>query len=119
MVLKLEFDRRFAFLRFSNDWYYLLTGREWGLKRGADFDLVWLDALVEGGAGAVIYSGRLHSFYLARDGGLESLCITEAQKWMIPGAFAPLTIPGQGFVIKYSEVLNLNIVFYQLSAVSA
>jgi hypothetical protein len=114
VVLKFELDRKFTFLRFNNDWYYLLMGREWGLKEGADFDLVWIDALVKAGTSQVIYSGTLHSFFLAKDGGLDSICITDAQKWMTPGAFAPITIPGQGFVIKYSEVLNVNVVFYQL-----
>jgi hypothetical protein len=114
LVIKFELDLRFLFLRFSNDWYYLLTGREWGLKQGSDFDLVWLDALVEAAGQAIIYSGRLRSFFLARDGGLDSICISEAQKWTSPGALAPIPIPGQGFIIKYSDTLNLNIVFYRL-----
>ena len=33
---------------------------------------------------------------------------------MTAGALAPITIPGQGFIIKYSETANLNIVFMKL-----
>jgi hypothetical protein len=114
LVVKLDLDLRFRVLRFSNDWYYLLTGRQWFLEQGTDFDFVWLDLLVETGGSTILYSGRLHSYFLAPDGGLDSICLADAQKWMAAGALAPISIPGQGFIMKYSETVNLNIVFMKL-----
>lgn len=125
IVLNLRLDTLplFRFLRFSNIWYYFFTGRQWALREGEDFDLVWLDALAQVGQSTTLYSGRLHSYFLAPDGGLDSICLSDAQRWPPhnPGASTgttPVLIPGQGFVIKYSQILNLNITFYRITAES-
>jgi hypothetical protein len=120
-VISNEWDRRVPVLRFTNEWYYLLTGRQWGLKDGRDFDVVWVDALVEVGDGSLIYSGMLNSYFLARDGGLDSICLDYAQKWRDPIAkeLKPILIPGRGLLIKYSEILNLNISFYRSGDIAA
>jgi hypothetical protein len=108
-------DRQVGALRFGNNWYYILTGREWNLEVGEDFDYVWLDALVVSGSETTIYSGVLSNFYFSADGNtVESVCLSKAQKWATPNALAPTIIPGNYLIIKYGEIRNLNISFYKL-----
>ena len=108
-------DRQAGALRLGNNWYYILTGREWNLEVGKDFDYVWLDALVVSGSETTIYSGVLSNFYFSADGNtVESVCLSNAQKWAAPNALAPTVIPGHYLIIKYGEIRNLNISFYKL-----
>ena len=111
IVIVREWDIKYPLLRFDNEWFYFLTGREWGLRSGTDYDLVWLDALVSTGSANVIYSGIFQSFQMSGEGSLNSICLSRAQKW-IDGRQAPVVIPGKGLILKYDEILNLNISFY-------
>jgi hypothetical protein len=112
-------DRQVGALRFGNSWYYILTGREWNLEVGEDFDYVWLDALVVSGSETTIYSGVLSNFYFSADGNtVESVCLSNAQKWATPNALTPTVIPGHYLIIKYGEIRNLNISFYKLESAS-
>lgn len=116
LVLRFELDRKFQVFRFNNDWYYLLTGRQWGLRHGRDFDVVWIDALVSTGKEVVIYSGVFDHFFLSRDGGLDSLCLREASRAPLQAYPPPerIEIPGEALVLKYEEIRNLNLAFYSL-----
>ena len=108
IVIGAEFDLAGPWLRFSSEWYYLLSGREWGWKEGREFDVMLLNVMVPGVSAPVIYSGILSSIHFARDGEVESLVFIQAEKWATPGALAPQRIPGQAFIIKFDQVLNLN-----------
>lgn len=107
-VIVAELDLKYSWLRFSSEWYYLLSGREWGWKAGRDFDVMLLNVMVPGTTAPVIYSGILSSIHFARDGEVESLVFIQSEKWATPGALAPQRIPGQAFIIKFDQVLNLN-----------
>lgn len=110
-----RWDRQVGPLRVGNNWYYILTGREWNLEVGEDFDYVWLDALVVSGSETTIYSGVLSNFYFSADGNtVESVCLSKAQKRATPNAPAATIIPGNYLIIKYGEIRNLNISFYKL-----
>ena len=124
IVISWRLDQRFQPFRFSNEWYYLLTGR--GLTNEEDFDVVWVDALIGSGEASVIYSGALVGYYLSRDGGLESLWLTRVSKWVVAKAddtkpsehpvarkqtHVEIEIPGEVFVVKYADVKNLNITY--------
>jgi len=121
-VVRAAWDRSRPNLRFSNEWFYLLTGRHWGYVQGTDFDFVWLDALVGKGADTMIYSGLFEHYVLSRDGGLEFLCLREVTRIELKPAAAgapaaaPTLIPGEAFILKYSEVVNLNLTFYKRAA---
>jgi hypothetical protein len=114
-VILSKLDLRWEFLHFSNEWYYFLTGREWGLRLGVDFDIVSIDALVHDGSRTIIYSGAFDSYKLAPEGKLDYVCLQKAQRWMGPKASAPVDIPGKGLVIKYEDTVNLNLSFIKLS----
>ena len=119
VVFKLELDSRWQVLRFNNDWYYLLTGRQWRLRRGIDFDVIWVDVLVKGSGAPTLYSGVLDYYFLARDGGMDSLSLSYAQRWPEPFAEKAKPIPGQSLILKYSEILNLNLAFCRLNETPA
>ena len=112
LVIAREWDIRYPLLRFNNEWYYFLTGREWGLKSGADFDVVWLDALVSTGSATVIYSGILRNFQMSADGSLDSICLSEAEKKVDDLLATTFAIPVKGLILQYEKILNLNVSFY-------
>lgn len=114
LVIGLRLDLRYDFLRFSNEWYYFLTGRQWNLRVNSDFDVVWIDALVNIPSGTVIYSGVFDSYKLTYDGSLDYVCLTQARRWMGTGALAPVKIAGKALVVKYENTLNLNLAFIKL-----
>jgi hypothetical protein len=115
LVFAVGLDTRWQVFRFNNDWYYLLTGRQWRLREGRDFDVIWIDALVKSSPTPVLYSGILDYYFLSRDGGMDSVCLSHARRWVEPHPRRPVPIPGQSVVLKYLELLNLNISFYRLN----
>jgi hypothetical protein len=112
IVITFEFDTKLALLRFDNEWYYFLTGREWGLRGGADFDFVWLDALSSTGSGTVLYSGILQDFGMSNKGSLDWICLSEAEKRSDDSMATAAAIPGKGLILQYDRILNLNVAFY-------
>jgi hypothetical protein len=108
IVIKTELDLKYPWLRFSSEWYYLMTGRQWGWKKGRDFDQTFADVMVSMSPKPVIYSGILSSVHFARDGGVESLVLNQAEKWANPGELSAQRIPGQAMLIKFDQVINLN-----------
>jgi hypothetical protein len=126
LVQIFQLDLRFDFLRFNNEWYYLLSGEGFELPAGifeirkrAQYD-VWINALIETSNGSVLYSGLLEDFYLSRAGGLESIYLTQVARRYLdeertgqPQRFSYYDVPGDLFVIKYSQVVNLNILYYE------
>ena len=119
LVRRYHFDLKFNLLRFNNEWYYLLSGETMKTRPG-DVNYVWIDALVEKAGGGVIYSGLLVDFNLSREGGLESIYLTQVARRFLTSD-APddakqrqkyYEIPGDIFVLKYTQVVNLNISIY-------
>jgi hypothetical protein len=112
IVIASGMDLRFPVLRPYDDWNYLISGR---LSEGAaDFDLIWVDAMVTAGSGTILYSGILQSLLYSSDASIEAVVFASAQKWMKPGALDPVPIPGAAFAVKFTEILNLNVSHYRL-----
>ncbi len=114
IVIGYRLDLRFRTLRFSNEWYYFLTGREWDHQPG-DIALVMVDAFAVVGNETFIYSGRLDSYKLAHDGNLDYIRLTNTRRWTSPHALAPVSISGEALVLRYDSIANLNISFVRLS----
>ena len=125
MVRRYDLDLKFNSLRLNNEWYYLLSEEIIKTKQ-SDVNYVWIDALVETAGGSVIYSGFLVDFNLSRDGGLESIYLTQVARRYLTQDLTDdgrrkqryYDIPGDIFVIKYTQVANLNI-FYDSVIVGA
>lgn len=65
-VIRRNLDFKYPFLKVSNHWYYLFSGREVKYNTRMDFDLIQIDALVPTNEGDILYSGILHSYFLDR-----------------------------------------------------
>lgn len=126
--LKLE---RFQFFRFDSPWYYLFTGYDW--EHGKP-DGIRIAATIEMAGQCYLYIGWLHKFYLDSTGNIDRLVLRKTmrreigndkndKKEMLEGPKANqlhnrfYKIDGYYFVLKYSEVKNLNVQFLNLKEI--
>lgn len=127
-VTRWHLDRRGAplanFLRFDTPWYYLFTGYD----RPTPPDGVAIGAVVCLGSTAYLYTGVLIEYFLDDQGQLNRLVLASAARRplsddeaasgdqdrpLIDERFYP--IEGDYFVLRYSEVLTLNVRYLDLS----
>ncbi len=111
LVRRLQLDLRFNLLRIPNDWFYILSGREFGAE---DCGLVFVWALVDVGGVSMIYRGILTEYFPCEAGGLESIALAESERALFKADGVTETfvgIVGDTFVLKYSEIKNLNLQF--------
>ena len=83
-VVHWNLDIRFHFLRFNNDWYYLLSGRILDFPNisgevvGEFF--ITVNAIVETGGEGYLYRGVLEDYYFSTDGGLDRIYISNVYR---------------------------------------
>lgn len=116
-----------GWLRFSGaPWYYLLTGADF--PRGHAPDLIAVSAIVNIAGSAYLYTGLLSDYFLDPEGKLDRLVLCEVMRRPIaadkPGhadGSTPLftdrfyVVDGDYFVLRYSELITLNIEYIQLA----
>lgn len=121
IVWKNKLDLKWPTLfKFRNYWLYRLRGR--GIIEGnIDPNIQFIHALVEVEEKIVLYSGILQSFIVDEDGELLDLLIINANRSFNTMKkkdknvdYEWLGIPGSIFVLKYSEIKNLNLFYYHL-----
>jgi len=117
IVLRFKLDR-FKIFRFDNVWYYLFKGYE---LENIEPDGVIISAVMEFAGQGYLYQGYLESFFYDKEGNLDRLVLTDASRRKIESdksnpenqstetRFYP--IDGDYFVLKYSEIKNLNVQF--------
>lgn len=132
-----KFDRRYTWLRYDNQWHYLLTGEiletpdlqpAVGLADASLIDFVFVDVLVKLEKGNMLYSGILVDYELGADGGLRTLYLRQTRRKQLAGT-ASETLdttaadaePAEGryydvlgdlMIIPYAQTLNLNLTYY-------
>ena len=138
IVTRLKLDRRGAplanLLRFDTPWYYLFTGYD----RAAPPNGVAIGAVVSLGGIAYLYTGVLVEYFLDDQGQLNRLVLASAARRPLSedapeesdaspseGSAAVEASPraderfypieGDYFVLRYSEVLTLNVRYLDLS----
>lgn len=121
IIRKLKLDKRFDILRLDSPWYYLFTGYDW--EEGKP-DGVMISACVDFGGQAYLYQGYLDRFFLDEDGNIDRLILTGAERRKIENDKNNSTdqeinprfylIDGHYFVLKYSEIKNLNVQFIKV-----
>ena len=87
-IPRLRLDRRYKLLRYRNYWHYLLRGgiREFGgvgplLSTGrGEVAYTYVDVVVGGDGGDVLYNGVLVDYELARGGELDTLVLTNVSR---------------------------------------
>jgi len=127
LVLTFTLHSRTEFFRLYNHWWYLFHGfkvdETISNGRAADFDIVFVDALVNTQDGTMIYSGYLIDF-VCRGETLERIYLSEASKRSFtsnamtakgnirinqPGL--PVQIEGDTVALNFANIINLNLHF--------
>jgi len=108
-----------ALFGYRNQWMYTLTGRGLvPLNQPGEFVLPYLDALVEIGDKTRLYRGVFYDFSADQTGAPTAIFLIEARRGRFrkvegqADEFYWQPIPGDFFVLKFSEIKNLNISYY-------
>lgn len=134
IVNETKADVRFHGLRFNNDWYYLLSGRVVDVTgwegHSEEIEYVFVDVLVETKECSFLYCGVLEEFYFNKD-ILDRLVMSQVFRRKIvedptkdtkPEAKAfdrrYYQMPGDLFVLPFSQVRNINLTYYRLRPVA-
>jgi hypothetical protein len=122
-VWKYQWDVRFpAVFGYRSDWLYFLFGRG-EAPRGIQI-LPYADVIVEHpgqNKGTRIYRGVVLDFITDEDGKLTDLVLIETRRGKFEkqpdekDRFYWEVIPGDYFIIKYEQVLNLNMTYEQIT----
>jgi hypothetical protein len=102
-----------------NKWWYFFSGNYSDIT---EYDLVFIDAVVDTNDGTIIYSGFLMNFE-TKNGELDRIYLKDAVRrefkrqsnnqnpMLINEPGAPAQIPGATFSLKYDKIINLNVNF--------
>lgn len=118
-VLKYRLYNKIPFLTIYNKWYHVLKP-----PNGDNSEIsVWVDVLVETKNDSVLYRGFITDFWLDRDGGICELHIENVRRREFKNDEKQLSedeiiqryynIPGERFIIKYQDVKNMNLIYYE------
>jgi hypothetical protein len=121
LILQKSTDAKYKFFRYKNIWHYLLTGKFILFKRSQisltkdkvkDIDITFIDAIVAVGQDVFVYTGMLVDYELSEDGNLNLIYIKEAARKPIDEEVYK-DINGHTLVLKYENIINLNLIFIQ------
>ena len=126
IVRKNKLDRKYQFLKYGNDWHYMLTGEFVDFPKingnSENIDLIYVDVLVKTEGKNVIYTGILVDYKLASGVVLDFIVLKETKRLAIneyPNEIQnSVSIAGDYFVLFYHQILNLNLTYYSLQEVS-
>lgn len=135
LIRMFKLDRKTKFLRFKNEWYYLLSGEvtefkelkniyEKGLKGYGEVDGVWLSAVVHHVERDYLYKGFVADFYFDKAGNLDVVLLRSISRRVLSKDLSPdvmderyFEIAGDYFVLRYSEMSTINIEYLFLKKV--
>jgi len=117
IVNKTGLHAKLELIRLYNRWWYLFQGYkvdEFNNQPALpDFDIVFVDVLVNTNAGTVIYSGYLVDFVCSGE-TLDRIYLSETIKREFKqnsGSGEARAIDGETMVIPYSNIINMNLHF--------
>jgi hypothetical protein len=109
---------RFNFFRIDNPWYDLFKGLSW--KDGQP-DGVKIASTVQIAGNSYLYVGVLENFFLDREGNIDRLVLVSASRRHLANDKGTLLeskrfypIDGQYLVLKYNEIKNLNVEYFNV-----
>lgn len=138
-VLRYKWYERFTFLTIYNRWYPILKPE--ATENGKIS--VWLDVLLETRDGSILYRGFLTDFWLDKSGGIKELHFENVRRRAFKQDIEEIKIdteatgdepteqgiqdvdkryyyiPGERFIIKYEDVRNMNVTYYEEELVDA
>lgn len=133
VIRRTHLDKRFKIFSFDNEWYYYLSGEILDFPNiegtSKDVGLTFVDVLTKTGEETVLYSGVLQKFDLKEDGGLASICLTNAQRKGFANSktseivdenpfreyYEYKEFPSTFLVIPFDNILNLNVRFFKVN----
>lgn len=118
------------FCRFNDaPWYYLFSGADF--NKGEEPDAISISAIIEVSGVAYLYNGILEDYFLDQDGNPDRLILTSVMRRHLSKDKNNVvgstdidthdhikrfyTIDGDYFVLRYSEIITLNIEYIQLT----
>jgi len=128
LIINYKLDKKWKWLRFNNKWYYFFKAYDF---RDEEPEFVEIFAMVNSANQCYVYRGILEEFYLDNKGNLDLLILSSAKRTLTgqlntesngdmpsnqiinSSFFHP--IEGDYFLLKYPEIINLNIFFLSLS----
>lgn len=128
VVTRLRLDRidspLAGLVRFSRaPWYYLLSGADFHADRQPD--LIAISAIVSAGDAVFVYTGILEDYFVDTDGRLDRLILSQVMRRPLardktgdpgePGLDRFYPIDGDYFVLRYAEVVTLNVEYIKLA----
>lgn len=129
VIRRARLDLRSRPLRFSNDWYYLLSGEvmEFGELGGGEKNIagVYLSAVVELGGSAYLFRGIVADFSYDSDGQLDRILLRAAHRRKLSDdrsssdptrsdADRYYDVRGDFLVLRYSEIKTLNLDYFEI-----
>lgn len=132
VVRRFRLDLKLPFLRYDNDWHYVLTGEFLGFpdqrpSRNVEVAFVQVSLVTEIGGDTILVTGSLEEFFFDREGKLDRLVLSNTYRRQIgkdreegveQKALAAdqrfYKVEGNYFVVPYCEVKNLNVGFWTL-----
>jgi len=142
VVMHWDLDSKYPFLRLSNEWERLLSGRVLGPTDHKKIEFIQVDVLTSGDQGNMLYCGILEKYTLNSKVGLENIYMSSVYRRRLSSDYqaaasslstelpvqesTDLTtsvlskdeddryynMPGDYFMIPISEVKNINITYY-------
>jgi hypothetical protein len=130
LVQRLGWHVNSAFFRMYNYWWYLFRGYKVDevidRRRPLEFDIVFVDVLVNTNSGTMIYSGYLLD-YICFEESLDRIYLSETIKRefkinqfnekgniLVNEPGEPKEIDGNTMVIPYASIINMNLHFITL-----
>jgi len=122
LVRSLRLDIRIDFFRFSNKWYYILSGEILDMDNyrfgSRDITITGVDVLCNVGSEPIIYVGQLVSYYLNKEGDLDAVLIRyPLRRKLSDDESTPedyYSIPGDFLYIPNKDIINLNVRYFRV-----
>lgn len=113
-----KWDRKYHWLRFSNEWYYFFS-REYveisGDERLENIDFMISEVLADiGGGQHILYIGYVTDFFMSKDGGLDSIYLKYPirKKYSIENAKGHEI--GDLLMIPFNTIINISIRYMKI-----
>lgn len=116
-----KIDRKSKTLRYDNNWYYIFSGEVLDIKQynksleitSSNVKQRVVDVLTKVGDNYTLYRGNLIDFQLNSSNSVDYVVLSSPSKRLITDKFFR-DINSNYFIIPYTEVLNINIRYFEV-----
>lgn len=131
-------DHKYKFIRFNNDWYYLLTGEILKFPNPSNGEsvaayddqlFVYLSTVVTYGQTSYLFRGIISDFWFDREGNLDRVLLEDVYRRRLSDDrqsdqahnahagedFRYYQVVGDRFIIRRSEMTTINLEYFMVS----